>query len=431
MNKAEIQAKIKKIEKNSFIPDKLKKIKINELNKQLEGLDKSPEKQSDAKRAPVSRRDRDFKVDDVVYDKKHKSIGIIREISDEEILTNAYGSLKLSDLEHYNRSDVKHQKAKVESGTRSEIENRNLATLESKKNKSKPEEIYIYQEKEYTKQELIDFANTSNEYDRRDASTDSDDIVPEITTWPEARKWLTMDGETVVKKGSKEKSLTNSGKKSKLSGPFSTLKETLTSIGIDMDGEDEARLAGLRIELEDIDNDSANALSKIKNMISEFETESLPQIDQKHNKEIKKAFSVFMNDTNNVKIASKPKATYKGKPLKELNEENCQELLKENRDRMESAKKSAKKSKSKPVIEKITANVVKAAKKAIENVSVEDIKNNPNKELGLMDKVISATKKYLNELKTILGDDWDSEAITDEIKPLVDLVKDLRKKYDE
>lgn len=144
-----------------------------------------------------------------------------------------------------------------------------------------------------------------------------------------------------------------------------------------------------------------------------------------------------INGGKSDKEAKKPKqqkpvkATYKGKNVKELNEENCKELLAENEARMKSSKASAKKSKSKPVIEKIASTVVRAAAKAIKNVPVEDIKDDPGHELGLMDKVIGATKKYLGELKTILGEDWDSAAITDEMKPLVDLVKDLRKKYDE
>lgn len=127
----------------------------------------------------------------------------------------------------------------------------------------------------------------------------------------------------------------------------------------------------------------------------------------------------------------KPTPAYKGTPLKELNEENCRELLAEVEQRRKSAKASAKRSKSKPVIEKIAGSVVSAAIKAVKNVSVEEIKDDPKKELGRMDQLLVATRKYLGELKTILGDDFDAETVSEEIKPLMDLVKELRKKYGE
>ncbi len=126
---------------------------------------------------------------------------------------------------------------------------------------------------------------------------------------------------------------------------------------------------------------------------------------------------------------SKTTATYKGKRLAELDENECAEMQKEVQARRKSQASAEKKSKSRPVIEKIAANVGTAARQAINNIPAEDLKANPKKEIGHMEKIEAATRTYLQQMKAILGDDWDKEAVEDELKDIHKLVTDLKKKY--
>lgn len=133
------------------------------------------------------------------------------------------------------------------------------------------------------------------------------------------------------------------------------------------------------------------------------------------------------------KPAPKPKVTktFKGKNTKELNEENCKELLKEVEERAIKQSKAEKKSKSKPVIEKVMNHLVTAAKQAIDQLGAADIKGNPKAAFSKMKQVIEAVKTFAGSIKTILGDEWDKEEVEDGLKELRDLVKELEKKYKE
>ncbi len=58
----------------------------------------------------------------------------------------------------------------------------------------------------------------------------------------------------------------------------------------------------------------------------------------------------------------------------------------------------------------------------------EDLKGS-KKELSKIDRAIAACKRFLTELKSILGDDFDKETIDSEMKELHALAKELHKKY--
>lgn len=120
---------------------------------------------------------------------------------------------------------------------------------------------------------------------------------------------------------------------------------------------------------------------------------------------------------------------YKDKDVKTLTEQECEDLKKEVRERRQNQKKAEKKSKSKPVIEKIAKNVATSVKQAIKNVSAADIKDDPKGELDKMAKVEKLAKKFLSDLRAILGDDYDKEAIDGEFKEVHDLIKGLKTKY--
>ena len=129
------------------------------------------------------------------------------------------------------------------------------------------------------------------------------------------------------------------------------------------------------------------------------------------------------------KAAARPTYKYKGKTIKELTKEDCDELRKDVKERRQKAAKAEKKSKSKPVIEKIAANVATAVKQAVKNVSAADIKDDPKGEISKMERIEKAAKTFLAEMRSILGEDYDKESIDGEFKELHDMIKDLKKKY--
>ncbi len=130
---------------------------------------------------------------------------------------------------------------------------------------------------------------------------------------------------------------------------------------------------------------------------------------------------------------AKTKTTYKfkGKAVSDLDADECAELQKQTAERRKKAAAAEKKSKSRPIIEKVTVPIVKAVKKAIENIPAADLKDDPKKELTMVDKAIAATKRFMIELKGIFGEDWDKEAVDGEMKDLHTLGKELHKKYGE
>jgi hypothetical protein len=129
--------------------------------------------------------------------------------------------------------------------------------------------------------------------------------------------------------------------------------------------------------------------------------------------------------TNN----QKPIGKFKGKNLNELTDMECEELRKSIKERRQKAAKSEKKSKSKPVIEKIASNVAMAVKQAVQNVSAKDIKDDPKKEIKRFELIEKAAKSFLSEMRGILGEDYDKESINDEFSDIHNLIKELKKKY--
>ena len=128
------------------------------------------------------------------------------------------------------------------------------------------------------------------------------------------------------------------------------------------------------------------------------------------------------------KKPAKPATTYqyKGKSDKDLSEMECNELLAEIKARREKATKSSEKSKSKPVIEKVAADVAKAVKQAVENVPAKDIDKT---EIAKFKRIEKAAEAFVTEMKSILGADFDKESVKDEFAEITKLIESLRKKY--
>ena len=127
----------------------------------------------------------------------------------------------------------------------------------------------------------------------------------------------------------------------------------------------------------------------------------------------------------------KPVATYKGKKLTDLDEAACEDLLASIKERRAAAKKSNKKSASKPVIEKIAGNIATAVKQAVETVTATEIKKNPKKENVKMKQFAMFIKEAFEKAaKKFLGSDYKQGAVNNEFKPIFDLINEITKKYE-
>ncbi len=96
--------------------------------------------------------------------------------------------------------------------------------------------------------------------------------------------------------------------------------------------------------------------------------------------------------------------------------------------RLKDRKASAKKTKTKPVIEKVAHHAAQAAKSVIHSIPVETLKANPKAQFNKIEAYIKLTHEYIKKSKELMGDEYDAEEVSDEIKELRDYVKELEKK---
>jgi uncharacterized protein (UPF0335 family) len=57
------------------------------------------------------------------------------------------------------------------------------------------------------------------------------------------------------------------------------------------------------------------------------------------------------------------------------------------------------------------------------------LRTNPNIFIGKVQKLETATKNFLQQLKEVLGNEYDAKEVTDTTKAIHKLIEDLKKKY--
>ncbi len=107
----------------------------------------------------------------------------------------------------------------------------------------------------------------------------------------------------------------------------------------------------------------------------------------------------------------------------------CEELEAFYAARKAKQAKSEKKSKTRPIMEKIVNNVANATKHAIENIAAEDIKKNPKKFIDKFEKAEKAGEAFVASLKDILGEDYDKSEVHEGMEKVIILIKGLKEKY--
>jgi len=127
----------------------------------------------------------------------------------------------------------------------------------------------------------------------------------------------------------------------------------------------------------------------------------------------------------------KPKAEKPAKKEMKAGEEpSCDDLLKAWQERRRAAKKSAKKAKTRSVMSIIADKVEDAVAKAIKTMPASDIKANPERAINRFEKLESSMQKFLQDFRTVLGDDYKASEVSDAVKHIEDLIKKLKARYD-
>lgn len=125
----------------------------------------------------------------------------------------------------------------------------------------------------------------------------------------------------------------------------------------------------------------------------------------------------------------KMKIVYKGKEVNEDDPEFCSKIVDAWRERKEASKKAEGKRKTKPVIQRVAANIASAVAKGISSIEVEDIKKDPKAAIKQMEELEAAGKDFLAKYKAILGDKITQKEIAEEFSGLDKAIAKISEKY--
>ena len=123
------------------------------------------------------------------------------------------------------------------------------------------------------------------------------------------------------------------------------------------------------------------------------------------------------------------KIIFEGKEISKNDADYCDKLLAAWNKRREKAKASAKKSKTKPVFEKVAGSVESGVFHAIKSIPAKKISENPDKYIKLFKDIEDHTEKFLMGFKQLLGEEYDKKEIDDSLKPINDFISKLKDKF--
>ena len=134
-----------------------------------------------------------------------------------------------------------------------------------------------------------------------------------------------------------------------------------------------------------------------------------------------------------VQMLSKKRVIVNGKELSTDSKEFCDYLTAEFIKRKEQAKSNkGTRKKTKSVMAQVSTKIEQGVEKAIKTgISKQrpTIKKNPQVFIGKVQKLETATKNFLTQLKDVLGSDYDAKEVTDTTNAIHKLIEDLKKKY--
>ena len=134
-----------------------------------------------------------------------------------------------------------------------------------------------------------------------------------------------------------------------------------------------------------------------------------------------------------VQVLSSKRVMINGEEVGMDSKEFCDYLLGEFRARREKAEENkTKKKKTTSVMSKVTSNIEKGITTAIKN-SIKDnrvaINKDPKVFIGKVQKLETATKNFLDNLKEVLGSEFDAKEVTSTTNAIHSMIEELKKKY--
>lgn len=135
-----------------------------------------------------------------------------------------------------------------------------------------------------------------------------------------------------------------------------------------------------------------------------------------------------------VQMLSTRKVSVDGVEMNMNSQEFCDYLLAEFKERrIKAEERKSKKKKTKSVMAKVSDNIEKGISQAIkESVKTNKakIQRNPREFFGKVKKLETATRSFLNSLKSVLGKEFEQKEVTSTIKGIKDLVEELKKQVE-
>jgi hypothetical protein len=135
-----------------------------------------------------------------------------------------------------------------------------------------------------------------------------------------------------------------------------------------------------------------------------------------------------------VQMLSKKRVVVNGKEMNTDSKEFCDYLTDEFIKRKEKAKsQKGTRKKTKSVMEQVSTKIEQGVEKAIKTGIAKQkptLKKNPKVFIGKVQKLETATKNFLTQLKDVLGDEYDAKEVADTTKSIQNLIDELKKKYD-
>lgn len=134
-----------------------------------------------------------------------------------------------------------------------------------------------------------------------------------------------------------------------------------------------------------------------------------------------------------IKYISSKRVMIDGKEVSMDSQEFCDYLSAQWKERREKAQENkGKKKKTKSVMAKVSESIERGVTTAIRE-SVKDQKVSINKDpkvfIGKVQKLETATKSFLENLKEVLGSEYDAKEVTETTKAIQDMIDELKKKY--
>ena len=134
-----------------------------------------------------------------------------------------------------------------------------------------------------------------------------------------------------------------------------------------------------------------------------------------------------------VQMLSKKRVVVDGKELSTDSKEFCDYLTAEFIKRKEQAKSNkGTRKKTKSVMAQVSTKIEQGVEKAIKTGIAKQkptLKKNPQVFIGKVQKLETATKNFLTQLKEVLGNDYDAKEVTDTTNAIHKLIEDLKKQY--